>query len=242
MSLAFPDVLRAFGVDYMPKPEASQPVRYFVKRDWERSDFTGTITRRGMPMVFRMGEYDDPRNGHYTRLTEEWQFFWFDLCANIVYMRYHQELNRDEFLYLAKRVTALGSGDRAFTNFHGLDQYRNYLTGENPMAELPAIYTLVCGGASINGEVAGDMLRVEHFDGTQSPPDVSGIDPYTDPRVFFATTVSQAIDGSFRAYHFPQLGGLDVPVPIIASRDIYYPLKDLERYEDRYKRAPYYPD
>ena len=232
-----PDTLVFSNIRYVPDV-GERPVRYFVKRDWERDDYKGVITRPGMPMVFRMGELEDPRNGHYTRLTEEWQFFWFDLCSNIVYMRYHEELNRDEFLYLAKRVTALGSDDRAFTNEHGMNSFRNYLTGENPTAELPAIYTLVCGGASINGEVIGDMLKVDHFDGTQSPPNVHEIDPFTDPRVFFAVTVHAGP----RVFHFPQLGGLDVPVPIIASRDIYYPLKDLVRYEDAYKRVPYYPE
>src|SRR5262249_54747140 len=113
-------------------------------------------------------------------------------------------------------------------------------------ASLPAIYTLVCGGASLSGTTLTNskgvqMLKVDHFDGTQSPPPVVTIDPYTDPRVFFATTVTSVkIDNGYKVNRFPQYDGKDVPVPLIASKDIYYPINDL-MLDGTIKLSPYFP-
>ena len=150
-----------------------------------------------MPGVFRCGDIDDHRNGHYTRLTREWQFFWFDLCCKIYYGRYHQDLTKEEYRWLANRWTSVGATTTAFTNLHGLDKFRNYVLDTNEGMEDPKIYTLVCGGASLAGTPVlfqkGNerrwMLKVEHFDGNKPPPPVETIDPERDPRVFYATTI-----------------------------------------------------
>jgi hypothetical protein len=224
------------------EPAAADPVRYFVKHDWQRLDWTGTLKRPSLPEVFRCGDYDDALNGHYTKLNLEWQFFWLDLCAKVVFGRLHEKLTRDEYRWLSLRLTSVGGDDTAFTNNHGLDKYRNYLLNDNmEMTEDPAIYTLICGGASLGGAEVGGMLKVSHFDGTLPPPDVRTIDPYTDPRVFFAVSVGKRADNSFMVYRFAQFAGKDVPIPLIALRDIYFPLRDLERYEAAQKRTPYYP-
>ena len=219
-----------------PVEPPSSRVWWFVKFQWQRADASEYHGRDNLPMVFRMGDVDNTNNGHYTRLTRDWQFFWFDLFCFVYFHRYHDELTKEEYRWLANRWTSVGAGDAAFCNKHGLNDCRNYVTGENADAEDPAIYTLVCSGASLDG-VAGDkVLKVAHFDGAQPPPDVRTIDPYSDPRVFFATT-----GGDYHVYPFPQLGGLDVPVPIIASKDVYFSIADLERYEAPTKRKPYYP-
>lgn len=223
------------------KPAARIPVRYFVLRDWERTDWTGECERNSLPQVRRLGEYANPNNGHYTRLNREWQFFWFDLCSFVVYGRYHSQLTKEEYRWLANRWTGVGGTGIAFMNKHGLDAYRNYVLNVRMDYELPAIYTITGGGASLGGVEVDDRLKVDHFDGTKPPPDVRTIDPYTDPRVFFANSIGTRADRSLMVYRFAQFGGKDVPVPIVASRDIYYLLKDLERYESAYKRNPYYP-
>jgi hypothetical protein len=248
---------------------------YRVMWDWEIINFD--VDRPKMPCVFRCGDIADHSNGHYTALTKEWQFFWFDLCCKIYYGRYHQDLTKAEYKWLANRWTSVGGNTTAFTNNHGLDKFRNYVLDERQGKEDPKIYTLVCGGASLAGTQVrfkkGNktvwMLKVVHFDGTKSPPPVETIDPYTDPRVFFATTItgkkvakeyqvvifneqtnppSQEIKTFARGFSvnpFPQLKKdgqlLDCPIPLIASKDIFYPLKDLVAIEAGKKPSPYFP-
>lgn len=216
------------------RPE-SQPVRYFAKHQWSQAD------GGSRPAVQRCGEYTNALNGHYSAYGMAWQFFAMDLASAIVFGRYHDGLTDAQYTWLAKRLTSVYGTTTAFCNNQGMGVYRNYLTGENKTAEDPKIYTLICTGASLGGVEVGDMLRVDHFDATKPPPDVSTIDPYTDPRVFFATIIGKEADGDYRVYRFDQLNGFDVPVPLLASRDIYYPLAKLEQYSGSEKRSCYYP-
>ena len=80
---------------------ASSPTLYRVKWDWELDDFDGEISRPNLPCVFRCGEINNNSSGHYTRLNKEWQFFWFDLCCKIFYNRYHHDLTKKEYQWLA---------------------------------------------------------------------------------------------------------------------------------------------
>jgi len=249
------------------------PPAYRVMWDWEIDGFE-KIGRPNLPAVFRCGEISDNSNGHYTPLTREWQFFWFDLCCKIFYGRYHQDLTKMEYDWLANKWTSVGGDGTAFTNNHGLDTFRNYPLGERTKDDDPAIYTLVCGGASLagtpvqftKGKKKMWMLKVEHFDGTKSPPPVETIDPYTDPRVFFATNITnarvrdsgyivknfkegtctpdpkgQVFPEGYKVNPFPQFDGMDVPVPLIASWDIYYPMKNLVSIGTEKKAIPYFP-
>lgn len=172
----------------------------------------------------------------------------FDLSCRIVYGRTHEALTAEEYDWLANRFTGVFGDRTAFCNMKGFDVKANFITGERLNDELPAIYTLVCGGASLSGTVVTNskgrqMLKVRHFDGTQPPPSAETIDPYTDPRVFFATTITDAkIDGGYKVNRFPQYQGRDVPVPLIASRDIYYPMSDLRiGGSGPEKPSPYFP-
>ena len=250
--------------------------KYRVMWDWERDKFK-EVTRPRLPGVFRCGELSNNLNGHYVNLTRDWQFFWFDLCSKIYYGRLHQDLTPDEYHWLANRWTSLGATAIAFTNQHGLDKFRNYVLEERMSKEEPKIYTLVCGGASLTGtpvlyqkgKMCRWMLKVAHFNGRQAPPPVETIDPYTDPRVFFATTIvnkkirreyqvtvfeankekltqkTKQFKNGYQANPFPQLaregGGLaDCPVPLLAYEDIYYPMEDLVLIEDGVKPSPYF--
>src|SRR5512133_3696928 len=113
---------------------------YRVMWDWEMDDFHG-IKRPNLPDVFRCGEISDNSNGHYVTLTREWQFFWFDLCCKIYFGRYHQELTPDEYEFLADKWTALGATKRAFTNQHGLDNFKNYVLNTRLNKDDSKIYT-----------------------------------------------------------------------------------------------------
>ena len=240
------------NLTYVPEPviglppPVSRPL-YFVLRDWERADFTGTITRPNLPMVFRCGELDNSSNGHYSDLNSEWQFFLMDLLSLSYYGKPHTKLTKLERAYMAKRTTAVYASARAFSNNKGLDLFRNYLLGERLTEGLPSIYTLVCGGASLAGEKkintkGVSMLKVDYFDGNGSPPPIETININTDPRIFFATTITSTIKNEgYAVYRFPNLDGKDVPIPIIASQPIYYPLAYTKLLIDGKKGYPYYP-
>lgn len=241
-----------------PLERAQSSIRYFVLRDWERPDWASIHNsepwRSNVPCVFRCGGLDDDYsgdssvNGHYVKLSAAWQWWMFDLASRIYYQgRTHEQLTQAELDYLGGKFTGVFANTTAFTNNHGFDVFQNYVLGENMESnELPAIYTLVCGGASLGGEIVKNaqgapMLKAAHFDGILPPPAVADIDPYSDPRVFFATTITNVkVNGGYKVNRFPQYDGKDVPVPLVATRDIYYPLEDLLPYVG-IKRSPYCP-
>lgn len=215
---------------------------YRVMWDWERDDFTGDILRPNLPCVFRLGDYGNTNNHHYTKLNKEWQFFWLALCAKVVYNKTLAQLTSLEYDYLAHKLTSVGANTTAFMNDHGLDVFRNWLLGERLGDEDPSLASLVCGGASVSGESFGDYLRVYAFDGNNPPPLVSEIDPYQDPRVFFATTITSVkIGNGYKVNKFSQFDGKDVPVPIVISKPIYFPMKYLVPVLETIKASPYYP-
>jgi hypothetical protein len=235
----------AFTLEPLLSP-VSRPL-YYVLRDWERTDFEGYIKRPNLPCVFRCGELVNNTYGHYSQLDADWQFFLMDLLCLSYFGKPRKELTKVERDWMAKRTTAVYAGGRAFANNKGLDQFRNYLTGERMTAGLPAIYTLVCGGASVTGTKVINakgvpMLKVDHFDHAAGPPPIESIDIRTDPRIFFATTITGTKKGDgYAVYRFPQLEGKDVPIPLIAMTDIYYPMNDLRAVTGTVKPSPYWP-
>jgi len=201
--------------------------------------------------VFRCGDIENNQNGHYTKLNKEWQFFMFDLAGRVVFKRPYHELTGAEYEWLAGKFTSVYARTTAFCNGldNGFDQCVNYITGEQGNGQLPKIYTLVCGGASlvsrsvVTNTQGTQMLKVSRFDGTQPPPPIDTIDPYTDPRVFFATTITGVrVNGGYKVNRFDQYDGSDVAVPLIASADIYFPVRDTHLYQAAgSKWSPYFP-
>ena len=237
------------------EPVPEKTVYWYVLREWERPGFT-EIWRAGLPMVYRMGEFDYTAATHFTDMTEEIQFFCFGLFSQTYYGMSYRQLTREQYDVLVAKTTAVYSGARAFNNRHGMNQFRNYITRKKGDQHLgmpdPAIETIWTGGASGEGVVMINakrqaVLKVRYFDAREPFPDPDAIDPYTDPRVFFATNItSKRIDtGGFGVTPFPQqLGGLksDVPVPIIARKDIFYPIEYLLPYRfTGVKISPYNP-
>lgn len=214
-----------------------------VKHDWQRNDWKGYVFRPNLPEVYRCGKLNDYSgipdqyvNGHYSRLTAEWQFFWFDLCCLSYYGKVHNQLTKDQYNWLALRWTSVGGNRTAFTNGHGLDKYRNYVLNSNrDTVEEPMIYTLICGGMttkeiSVTKNIYGkDMLKMPAFNGRESPPDVTTIDIRNDPRIFTAVNITstKVSTGGYAVNPFPQFKKDTVPqdvlIPLIASDDIYFP-------------------
>jgi hypothetical protein len=223
---------------------------YFVLRDWERADFKGTITRPDLPMVFRCGELDNPQNHYFSALTSAWQFFSFNLFSLVFYGMTWEKLADVEYNWLAQKWASTFADATAFANNHGVDIYRNFITrkaiDQNKDKDLPAIATIICGGASLQGEVVLDskgkkMLKVRHFDANQLPPSIDTINIETDPRIFFATTVTGSEPPDVGCNRFPQLRPKDTPIPLIAMSDIYYPINDLRFVVGNTKPKPYWP-
>lgn|SRR6185503_192145 len=250
----------------LPKATVTKPL-YFVERDWECSRWAGGVrdmgftkegeARHAVPMVFRLGdiEYHD---GHFTYLGREWQLFTFNLLSLSYYGKTYPVLSDVEYDWLANRWASVYGGKTAFTNRQGPERNRNWVTrkeGEmNKDAEKGiGLYSMVCGGASITGMVVTNanrnrMLKVDAFDGTNPPPDINTINFKTDPRIFYATIISDfRISGGYKTYRFAQLENpishevKDVPIPIIVSRPAYYPMNDLRAVAGSVKPNPYWP-
>ena len=246
----------------IPQTTTTKPL-YFVERDWECSRWASGVRdmgftnegerRHAVPCVFRLGdiEYID---GHYTYLNKEWQFFTFDLMCLSYYGKPHGALSDVEYKWIANRWANVYHGTTAFTNRQGTNTNRDYVNDRNQDAEKGiGIYTLVCGGASLSGLVVTNskrkqMLKVDAFDGTKPPPDVMTINVNTDPRIFFATIISDTrINSGYRTYRFSQLQNptsgrvYDLPIPIIVSKPSYYPMDDLRIVVDGIKPSPYWP-
>jgi len=248
------------------EPKAATPIvspLYFTLRDWECSRWAGGVrdmgftntgeARHAVPCVFRLGDinYID---GHYTYLNREWQFFTFDLMCLMYYGKVHGALSDVEHQWIANRWANVYHGTTAFTNRQGTNTNRDYVNDRNREADKGiGIYTLVCGGASLSGmQVTNDkekrMLRVDTFDGTKPPPDISTIDIRKDPRIFYATIISdKRINGGYSTYRFSQLENpvtkkvYDLPIPIIASKPVFYPMADLRYVADGIKPSAYWP-
>lgn len=227
----------------------------FTKRflhDWERDDWKGSVWRSNLPEVFRCGELDDSDNGHYVRLTEETQFFWFDICCKSYYGKYHNEITKDQYTWLAKRWTSVGAGWRAFTNKHGLDTFRNYVLDINRGTEDPAIYTLVCGGMTtkplnvLKNKNGVDMAQIPTFD-PNNFPDVRSIDIKNDPRIFNAVNITSTVvsAGGYSITPFAQFqkDGIsqDVLLPLFSNEPIYFPVRWLGDWNNNQKINPYNP-
>lgn len=260
----FPYEIIYKGKRYHREEEQDNDSPLFTRRilhDWERLDWRGYVTRPNLPEVYRLGNVDDfdanptqPRivNGHYTPLTEEWQFFWFDICCLTYYGKLHNQITKAQYTWLAKRWTSVGANTTAFTNAHGLDRYQNHVLGTNlTTREKPAIYTLWCGGActkeisKVTNRYGQTMLLIPTFDGTKSPPDVKTIDIRNDPRIFLATNITRTKIGTGYAINpFPQFWNKDnvyqdVPVILLAKRPVYYPAKLTQKIAVDVKLNPY---
>ena len=245
---------RTFVSEAVEVPSSTEGY-WFALHDWQFPPFQLRYIApqmSGTPQVQRVGDIENPQNGHYTRLTKEWQWFWFDLACKAVFGVYHQSLSKEDFNWLSQRWTAVGSSDKAFNNKQGLDDYHNYVRDERRDKKDPAIYSLICGGAALRGvrveNSRGEwMIRLESFDGTKPPPPVESIDLARDPRIFFANNISRTrIRDGYRVFRFSQFSKpeinmyRDVPVPLITSKPVYYYAERMRWVEGRNKPSPYF--
>ena len=120
------------------------------------------------------------------------------------------------------------------SNYNGFgspdDPRADYINGENLGYGLPKIASLITGGNILSGrEESGDLV-IDYLDGTKAPPSTDEINRTTAPWLIQYATVAKM---NCQVIRFPYLSNaerniyLDVPVPIIASQPIWFPLSKL---------------
>ena len=217
--MTFPDAFTAFDIRYVPElvtpPEPLRPQLWRVKHDAERP--LG-IWRTAVPEVFRLSPW------HGIPLNRAWQEFTF-------------ALNQPGMTGEKWRV--LYDYRRAFTNngagydYPGSPPKQDWVNMRDLTAtDLPRFDgPRICGGAIVTGRVDGALLWLHTLDATKPPPAVADVKPWEK---FCATTVTDNGIG-----RFPQRGGLDVWVPLIARQPVYLPLTGLQKWEAEELPDPY---
>ena len=176
--------------------------------------------RLGLPEIYNL----EP--SHATDIDEAIQRLWYAL------FRHGAPSLKEAFA--KRRWSAILRHDKAFTNNQGYgddnDPRRNYILGENLDAkECPKFpKTLICGGATVTGTVEGALLKVS----TLSPDNLPTLEELLETPWLYFHAVNSTWD---RITRFPQgtVAEMDiyepVLVPLIASRDVYYPLAWLDK-------------
>jgi hypothetical protein len=219
-------------------PPAEHPDIWVIKHDFESADVVYDDSGPYMPRVcyadgspkLRAGApYGLPETeklivSDYLTLTEPWQRFWYAL------LKYYSAGTMTEAA-LKKAWANLTADDRAFTNQRGSTTLRDYINNTN--ADKPPMRkegVTTCGNvvkAAGEAVVKGGKLclPVACIDYNLPPPVVADV---VDKRylIHFATICRPELvgpvregapNGEFQVNPFPQLGGLDVPVPMIAK-------------------------
>ena len=204
-----------------PQPDFSNRRLFRVLHDHERPAWGTQEARWGMPEVFVLvaPKKNNPNvyrecevNVPATRAIQNmmWELF----------KEGTPDFSEEKRLKAFKQVYASG---RAFMNFNGMDKGANYINNENLDASLPNFDKVrVCGGATISGEVVGNMLKVDTLKG---PATLEYL--LARPWLYF-----DAITVEARPSPFPQASYDDIYnrayIPLISEVDVYYPLEELE--------------
>lgn len=174
------------------------------------------------PAVFRTGVIDDPLSFQRAPFTEAWQWYAAELLALAAFDRRYAQLDQAGKDYVGRKFSDLYNHYKAFTNFQGVDNCNNYVTGELRGAD-PKIDPLVCASDVITGRPVPNtrgqlMVELQAFNVHDAPP----VPDLHDPRVMWATVIRT--DGGLN--NFPQLGGLRVPYPLVSMAQYFYPVSE----------------
>jgi hypothetical protein len=197
-------------------PEPVRPQLYRVKHDAELS--LG-IWRTGVPEVFRLSPW------HGIPLNKEWQEFTYKLNL--------PGLTPEKWrvLYDYRRAfTNNGAGYDWNGNVPPKQDWvnmRDLTATDLPRFDGPRI----CGGAVVTGRVEGSLFWLNYLDANGPPPAVENVRPWEK---FCATTVTATGVGKF-----PQRGGMDVIIPLIARQPVYLPMSNLQKWDAEELPDPY---
>src|SRR3990167_6819824 len=126
----------------------------------------------------------------YTPLTEAWQWFWFrQLIHSYTGFRHWDEtlLTQAELDTLKGKWRSLTKGTEAFTNNHGTETYRDYISNRNLGAGLPSQGAITCCGnvVKIVGGATAKGTPIWTLDGTKPPPPIERVNRLTTPWLIF---------------------------------------------------------
>jgi len=190
-----------------PEPPLSGRRLFRVLHDQEMGD----LWRVGMPEVMIFSDAD------VVKATKEIQEMMYALFEHGT-----PDFTKD---WRINRFESVYRSGRAFMNGKGMDQNANYITGERLDGELPKFdKARVCGGATISGEVIGNMLKVETL------RDAVPLDYLLErPWLYF-----EAVASGNNITPFPQVIDIEndiygkAYIPLISKGDVYFPLSELE--------------
>lgn len=130
----------------------------------------------------------------YSPLTLEWQEFWFLTGLVHPYSGFqHMDINRLERWELDRLKAewrSLTHGAKAFTNNHGTEEYRDYISERNLTKDLPSQGAITCAGniLKIMGSRVSKGYPVLTLNGMKPPPDPNLVNRITHPELFFCAT------------------------------------------------------
>lgn len=193
----------------------SRPRLWRVKHDAE----LGALWRSRVPEVFRLSP------GHSIPLNRAWQEFTFDLNQ--------PGLTPSKWRVLYGYYTAFTNKGAGYDWNNNVPPKQDWINMRDLMADdLPSFdQPRICGGAVVTGRVDGELLWLSYLDANLPPPRVEDVKPW---HKFCATTVTA--DGIGR---FPQRGGMDVWIPLIAREPVYLPLRNLREWTSEKLPDPY---
>lgn len=209
--------------------------RYRVLQDFEIPLYNRPAGVGNWPMVFRLEEH------HYTLLNSAWQRYWYGLNTSTNPIK-----DRQAFLAYTETSKAVTNGRGIMsinkTTGEATQIGRDYIHGTGVGLPLPAIATLIFGRNVLCGEetvlttrqgalLAGTrVLKVE----TMRVPD-SRVTYDSHPHLVHKANIitnASGPDGYPKVNPFPERGerqGFSVYIPVVSSRQVYYPLDRLEK-------------
>jgi hypothetical protein len=161
----------------------------------------------------------NPRDG--TKMTEEWQ--WFLMNQQLYYMfglenfnedpsYNYRHLSRDNRDRITKWFNVVFDDHRFLTNDRGVNNCRNYITGERLDKQLPMIWEVACAVNTIELVSTrrimtqnSEWYEVKTLKGDR-PPSVRDINYKTSPEfIHVAVTWQKAANGTYSTGDFPQV-------------------------------------
>lgn len=182
---------------------------YRVLHDFE-TDAYNHVPRQNAPTPETVRDLSD----YFMDLTDGLQALWFEQLVLSA-----PDMPADELLRAWRGLT---TSDRAFTNEHGTDRCRDYVSGKNLDMEPPRIQNLTCGGSvhlCIGGEIRAAGSTWLPFAAIDTEQPLPAVNYFTHRWLFTIATIIRP-DGQVDP--FPQLGGQDIPVPFLAKGGVRY--------------------
>lgn len=200
---------------------------YGLRVDHERDD-----------LYFLLHDYDipggfirSPRNApevhffdHFTKLYEPWQRFFYGLNNPSGFGESHWKA----------KFAGYTSSDAFITDYHGSDDFADYINKTNLDKEPMSIKCLACGGNVVSGVMGDDeWFYPNYLDAFKAPP--FGITYQTHPQfIHVATNISNDIpntNGQRYVNPFIDFGGRSTGIPV------YYPFMGNLNKTVRYPKA-----